>query len=135
MFSHVTLGATDLKRSGAFYDALLAPIGLVRRPVVQDGGPDALCWVEPSRTLPMFYVYLPYDGAQASVGNGTMVAFLAPTERAVDEAYVAGLATGGSNEGPPGPRDHYGNGYYGAYLRDPDGNKIHIAYRGDLPAC
>ena len=59
-----------------------------------------------------------------------MTAFLAPSKTAVDEAYAAALMLGGSNEGPPGPREHYGKDYYGAYLRDPDGNKIHIVFRG-----
>jgi len=62
-----------------------------------------------------------------------MIAFLAPTEDAVTLAHSAGISTGGTDEGAPGPRPHYGMGYYGAYLRDPDGNKVHIVYRGDLP--
>jgi len=61
-----------------------------------------------------------------------MVAFMAPSPAAVDAAYAAGLATLGTNEGAPGLRPQYGDGYYGAYLRDPDGNKIHIVYRGDM---
>jgi catechol 2,3-dioxygenase-like lactoylglutathione lyase family enzyme len=62
-----------------------------------------------------------------------MVAFLAPDPKAVDAAYQAGLAAGGTDEGGPGPRVRYGRGYYGAYLRDPDGNKVHVVHRGDLP--
>lgn len=61
-----------------------------------------------------------------------MVAFLAPSSTAVGLAHAAALATGGRDEGAPGPRPNYGRGYYGAYLRDPDGNKIHVVYRGDL---
>ena len=61
-----------------------------------------------------------------------MIAFLAGSPEAVDHAYAAGMARGGRDEGAPGPRERYGRGYYGAYLRDPDGNKIHIAHRGDL---
>lgn len=132
MFSHVTLGSSDLACSGAFYDALLAPLGFERRPVVPDGGPEALCWVLPGQALPRFYVYSPFNGEPAKAGNGTMAAFLAPSEQAVDDAFSAALAQGGTDEGAPGPRDHYGKGYYGAYLRDPDGNKVHVAYRGDL---
>lgn len=132
MFSHITVGCTDLDRASAFYDAVLLPIGLRRRQVTPDGGPAAACWIHPTQTLPRFYVYMPFDRAPTSAGNGSMVAFCAPNEAAVDAAYAAGLAANGTDEGPPGPRPHYGNGYYGAYLRDPDGNKIHIAYRGDL---
>lgn len=132
MFSHVTVGCQDIARAAAFYDAVLIPLGLVRRPVSPDGGPAAACWIDPGHTLPRFYVYSPYNREPATPGNGSMVAFLAASPAAVDAAYAAGLAANGTNEGAPGPRMHYGDGYYGAYLRDPDGNKIHIAHRGDL---
>ncbi|NOV17670.1 VOC family protein [Ensifer adhaerens] len=132
MFSHVTVGCSDLDRAALFYDAVLAPLGLVRRTVTPDGGPAAACWIAPGQALPRFYVYEPFDRKPASVGNGSMVAFLAPTPAAVDRAHAAGLAAGGTDEGVPGPRPHYGDGYYGAYLRDPDGNKVHVVCRDDL---
>lgn len=132
MFSHVTVGTNDLERSEKFYDALLLPLGLKRRAVTPDGGPAAACWVSPDRSLPRFYVYMPFDQAPASAGNGSMVAFLAPSPLVVDTAHAAGIAAGGVDDGMPGPRSRYGHGYYGAYLRDPDGNKIHIVHRGDL---
>ena len=134
MFSHITIGSNDLARAGAFYDAVLLPLGLRRRSVTPDGGPPALCWVQAHAALPRFYVYSPYDHKPATVGNGSMVAFLASSREQVDQAYSAGLLAGGSDEGPPGERERYGRGYYGAYLRDPDGNKLHIAFRGDLAA-
>ena len=132
MFSHVTVGCSSIARAAAFYDAVLIPIGLKPRAVVPDGGPEAVCWVKPGEMLPRFYAYLPVNGQLASAGNGSMVAFLAPSRAAVDAAHAAGLAQQGSDEGAPGPRPHYGQGYYGAYLRDPDGNKIHLVYRGDM---
>lgn len=132
MFSHVTVGANDLDKSGVFYDAILAPLGLIRRIVTPDGGPRSLCWVGTNGGLPRFYIYEPFDGAPASNGNGAMVAFLAPNEGAVIKAYEAGLDAGGVDQGAPGPRPHYGAGYFGAYLHDPEGNKVHIAYRGDF---
>ncbi|HEV7368602.1 VOC family protein [Arenibaculum sp.] len=132
MFSHVTVGCRDLERAAAFYDAVLSPIGLRRRAVAPDGGPAGAGWVVPGQALPRFYVYLPFDGAPASAGNGAMVAFAAGSPAAVDAAYEAGLAAGGTDEGRPGPRPHYGDGYYGAYLRDPDGNKVHVVHRGDI---
>jgi catechol 2,3-dioxygenase-like lactoylglutathione lyase family enzyme len=104
LFSHVTVGTSNLGRAGLFYDALLIPIGLKRRVVTPDGGPLAFCWVNAVQPLPRFYVYEPFDGNPASVGNGGMIAFLAPTIESVNLAY----------------------------LRDPDGNKVHIAFRGDL---
>ena len=132
MFSHVTVGSADLQRSGTFYDALLAPLGLQQRVVVQDGGPRALCWERPDQPLPRFYVYMPFNGEPATAGNGSMVTFLAHSPAEVDAAYRAGLDAGGTSEGEPGERARYGAGYYGAYLRDPDGNKIHVVHRGDL---
>ncbi|MCZ4281116.1 VOC family protein [Kiloniella laminariae] len=132
MFSHVTVGSNDLERAGNFYDAILIPLGLRRRKVTDDGGPKALCWVSPDQVLPRFYVYQPFDRQSALAGNGVMVAFLAPDPACVDLAWKAGLESGGSDEGAAGPRPQYGERYYGAYLRDPDGNKVHIVCRDDL---
>lgn len=132
MFSHITVGTRNVARAAAFYDAVLVPLGMVRRDVVPDGGPDAACWIFPGKNLPRFYVYIPFNREPASAGNGNMVAFLAPNQPAVERAYLAGLAAGGIDAGYPGERAHYGVGYYGAYLRDPDGNKVHVVYRGDL---
>lgn len=134
MFSHVTVGCRNLEQAAAFYDAVLLPLGLRRRLVIPDGGPPSACWVMPDHRLPRFYVYLPFDRNPASIGNGSMVAFAAPSPAAVDAAHAAGLTARGTNEGAPGPRPHYGQGYYGAYLRDPDGNKLHVVHRGDLLA-
>ena len=61
-----------------------------------------------------------------------MLAFAAASPAAVDAAHAAGLAAHGTDEGAPGERPYYGPGYYGAYLRDPDGNKLHVVHRGDL---
>lgn len=132
MFSHITVGCTNLDSAAAFYDAVLTPLGLCRRVVIPDGGPAAACWVNPELPLPRFYVYQPYNRQPASVGNGSMVAFLARSPEDVEAAYKAGIDQGGADEGKPGPRDNYGAGYYGAYLRDLDGNKIHLVYRGDI---
>lgn len=132
MFSHVTLGSNDLERAGAFYDAVLGALGYRQRRVMADGGPGALCWIGADSDLPRFYVYEPFDGKLATAGNGVMVAFVAPSRDAVDEAFAAGLSAGGSSEGAPGIRPHYAEDYYGAYLRDPDGNKLHIVFRDSL---
>jgi predicted lactoylglutathione lyase len=63
----------------------------------------------------------PFDGDSATVGNGVMVAFAAKSEEDVQRLYDCALAHGGTCEGPPGPR---GDGFYAAYFRDPDGNKL-----------
>lgn len=130
MFSHVVLGANDLARMIAFYDAVLTPLGLVRRPD-PDGSPGA-CWDIPGTPLPQLFIGAPFDGRPATAGNGVMVAFTATEPTLVDRAHAAGLMAGGSDEGAPGQRPQYGAGYYGAYLRDPEGNKLHVVVRGDI---
>jgi len=132
MFSHISVGTSNLSRATQFYTAVLSSLELVPRPVTPDGGPLSSCWISKSSVVPRFYVYEPFNGKAASVGNGVMVAFLAPVATAVDQAYKTALEFGGIGEGEPSERAHYGVGYYGAYFRDLDGNKIHIAYRGDL---
>ncbi|CAI0717172.1 Predicted enzyme related to lactoylglutathione lyase [Serratia entomophila] len=134
MFSHITVGVSDLDAAAAFYDAILLPLGLRQREVTPDNGPAARCWIIPGQNLPRFYAYQPFDRRPASAGNGSMVAFLAADEQQVRQAYAAGMQAGGRSEGEPGERAHYGKGYFGAYLRDPDGNKVHLVYRGDLAA-
>lgn len=131
MFSHVTIGTNDIKRAAVFYDAVLAPLGLHLRMIEPDGGPESRCWNAGGDSLPRFYVYEPFNGAMACSGNGSMVAFEAASQASVDKAYAAGLSLNGLDAGKPGLRSHYGKGYYGAYLYDPDGNKIHIVHRGN----
>lgn len=133
MFSHITVGVSDLDQAARFYDALLTPLGLIQRQVTPDGGPASRCWHRPGDTFPRFYVYLPFDGAPCSHGNGSMTAFFAPSPGAIERAYADALASGGTDAGAPGPRPRYGPDYFGAYLRDPDGNKIHIVHRKDAP--
>ena len=60
-----------------------------------------------------------------------MTAFTAPSRAAVDAAYAAAIAAGGHDEGPPGARASYAPDYYGAYVRDLDGNKLHFVRRGE----
>ena len=132
MFSHVTVGCADLGRAAAFYDAVLSPLGLRRRATQDDGGPKMECWTTPGGRLPEFFVTLPFDGGPSRAGNGVMGACAAASPALVDAAHAAGLTAGGADEGAPGPRPHHGPGYDGAYLRDPDGNKVHVAHRGDV---
>jgi catechol 2,3-dioxygenase-like lactoylglutathione lyase family enzyme len=73
----------------------------------------------------------PYDQRPAGNGNGWMVAFAAPSRAAVDAAHAAAMAAGGTDEGASGPRPHFAPDYYGAYVRDPDGNKLHFVRRGE----
>jgi catechol 2,3-dioxygenase-like lactoylglutathione lyase family enzyme len=83
--------------------------------------PGAVAW---GKAYPEFWVQVPIDGRPAGVGNGSHVCLLAPDRAAVDAFHAAARAAGGTDEGAPGPRPHYGAAYYGAFVRDPDGRKI-----------
>lgn len=122
MFSHVSLGTDELDRATAFYDAVLRPLGLIRVKTLPEYG--AAGWGAAPGARPQFWVTRPYDGAVATVGNGAMAAFAAPHHAAVQAVHAAALEAGGTDEGAPGPRAHYHPNYYGAYFRDPDGNKL-----------
>ncbi|MDR6954591.1 catechol 2,3-dioxygenase-like lactoylglutathione lyase family enzyme [Ancylobacter sp. 3268] len=134
MFTHIILGARDLPRLTAFYDAVLAPLGLVRLDLADDGGPPGSMWVMPGRRWPQFFVQLPFNGLPATWGNGTQVSFAAPSPAAVDAAWRALVANGGTDEGAPGLRAQYNPDYYGAYGRDPEGNKLCFVHAGGLEA-
>ena len=114
--AHVTFGTTDLERGSRFYDGIMAEYG-GNRAFERD---TAVGWAFPDGG-PSIGICLPYDGNEASFGNGTMFAVMAKDEDQVRRVHAAALAGGGSCEGPPGPR---ANGFYAAYYRDPDGNKM-----------
>jgi catechol 2,3-dioxygenase-like lactoylglutathione lyase family enzyme len=132
MFSHITIGSNDLDAAVVFYDAVLSTLGLFKAPLMEGGETVGWCWAVPAQPVPCFYVVKPYDEQPATTGNGSMVAFNANSSDAVDAAYAAGIQRGGQSEGEPGARVQYGPGYYGAYLRDLEGNKLHIVYRASL---
>ena len=134
MFSHIIVGARDLDLMARFYDAALAPLGLVRGPCENDGGPAGALWLPPGRLWPQFYIQLPFNGLPATWGNGCQVSFAAPNPAAVEAAWRAALAAGGTDEGAPGPRPHYGPDYFGAYCRDPEGNKLCFVHTAGLGA-
>ena len=120
VISHITLGTNDVVRAAAFYDPVLGALGFERqeRPASK---PPAY---EKNSGMPTIYLYPPFDGRPATAGNGTHVAFVAETRAAVHAFHDLALAHGGVSEGAPGPRPHYGDDYYAAYVRDPDGNKL-----------
>ncbi len=77
-----------------------------------------------ARSWPHITVGMPFNGQLATCGNGMMVSFLADRRDLVDLFYETALANGGTDEGSPGLRPHYGPSFYAAYVRDPDGNKL-----------
>ena len=132
MISHTFLGVNDFAKSFAFYEAVLGELGLHLR--FRDDGRPWAGWQTLGVPRPLFLIGRPFDGAAASAGNGAMIALLAPDRATVDRTYGKALQHGGQSEGAPGLREHYHPDYYGAYFRDPDGNKLgvccHLPYVG-----
>jgi catechol 2,3-dioxygenase-like lactoylglutathione lyase family enzyme len=120
----VHTGVADFERAFAFYGAVFAPLGIQLRFV--DRTRPWAGWQSSPGPRPLFLIGAPFDGMPQAAGNGQMVAFAAPSRDAVDAAYRAGLDHGGRDEGAPGLRPQYHAHYYGAYLRDPEGNKLCI---------
>lgn len=116
MIINICFGTSDLERAGRFYDALTAELGCARSMQTE----KSVHWTNPAMGIG-FAVTLPWDGKPATAGNGVMATIGAPDRATVDRLHAAALANGGSDEGGPGQRE---NGYYVAYWRDPDGNKM-----------
>lgn len=129
MFSHVFIGISDFDRALAFYRPLMAALGVAER--FCDPGRPWAGWESSPGPRPLLLIGRPFNGQPHAPGNGQMVALLAASRQQVDEAHAIALAHGGRCEGPPGlrPHDHlhYHPHYYGAYFRDPDGNKLALA--------
>ncbi len=120
MISYISVGADDMGAARRFYAAFLPALGYRLKE-----GHEGLSFALVDRPeLPEFYVKPPFDGAAASAGNGTMVAFEARSQEQVRALHAAALAAGGRDEGAPGFRASYGPRFYVGYLRDPQGNKI-----------
>ena len=122
MYSHITVGTSQVNRAMRFYDVVLAPLGMKRRRTFKIA--ISYAPADFSGVNEPFWVVRPYDKKDAAPGNGVTVAFEAPTRAAVDAFHAAALAAGAADEGPPGIREHYHPNYYGAYVRDLDGNKL-----------
>lgn len=117
MIHHVSIGTNDGARARRFYDAVLPIVGMV--PMTSAG--EGLAYG--SGTF-QFSVQAPIDGAPATVGNGTHIAFAVEERGMVDRFYAAAIAHGGHGDGEPGLRPAYDAHYYGAFVRDPDGHKL-----------
>jgi catechol 2,3-dioxygenase-like lactoylglutathione lyase family enzyme len=117
LIGYVTLGTRDLPRAARFYDAIAAEMGTGR--MMEFG--EFIAWGTPGGGAGIGLTK-PFDGKAASVGNGVMVALEAKDPAQVQRLYEIALANGGTDEGAPGPRGD--GGFYAAYFRDPDGNKL-----------
>ena len=121
MIDHMGISVSDLARSRAFYEAALGPLGMAVQMEVggdnTESGGSALGFGVPGEKI--FWI-----GDGEKVGEGTHVAFRADRREQVDAFYAGGLSAGGRDNGPPGPRPHYGPNYYAAFLHDPDGANI-----------
>lgn len=121
ILSHVSIGVADFDKASKFYDAVLGAMGI--RKIMSH--PDAVAY---GRVFPEFWVQTPVDGKPASVGNGTHFGFFARSKDEVHAFWDAAVANGALPDGEPGPRPHYGEPYYGCFVRDPDGHKIEASY-------
>jgi catechol 2,3-dioxygenase-like lactoylglutathione lyase family enzyme len=119
MIDHLSLEVRDYGRSKDFYVAALAPLGieLLREFEGKVGGFGR-------EGKPIFWV------REGEPGGPIHVAFAAPDNDTVDAFYAAALGAGGEDNGPPGLRTHYHPGYYGAFVRDPDGNNVEAVHHG-----
>ena len=123
MLAYATLGTTDLPRAAAFYDSVLEPLGAKR----QMEEPDYfIAWGNSEDGAGLGITY-PFDKQAATVGNGCMVALGATSREQVDAVYAKALELGGTDEGAPGERFP---GFYAAYFRDLDGNKLNCCCMG-----
>jgi predicted lactoylglutathione lyase len=118
MISYITIGSNDLPASAVFFDALFGAINGARAYSL-----DNMIGYSFGPEKPMIIVTCPFDAKAASHGNGTMIALAAKDRAQVDAVHALALKNGATDDGAPGQR---GRNFYGAYFRDPDGNKFNI---------
>jgi predicted lactoylglutathione lyase len=122
MIGYVTLGTNDREKSARFYDALCSELGVSRMMENE----QFIAWGKPGGGAGIGLTR-PFNGERATVGNGVMVALEAANKAQVQRLHDIVLAHGGTDEGAPADR---GDGFYAAYFRDPDGNKLNAFVMG-----
>lgn len=123
MIDHFSLPVSDIALSSVFYDAVLAPLGYRRLMAMGEPTPQAIAY-GPEMPLMHFWIVAAPPGEQSKSPAGMHIAFHATDHAAVRNFHEAGLAAGGTDNGPPGPRPQYSEDYYAAFLLDPDGHHI-----------
>ena len=116
MIGYTMVGVKDIGKSAAFYDKVLGTMGATRKMEYE----KFILWND-AADHPSFSICIPYDGNEATVGNGSMIAFPVKSEEMVHKVYDCAIKNGATSEGEPGMRD---GGYYIGYFRDLDGNKL-----------
>jgi catechol 2,3-dioxygenase-like lactoylglutathione lyase family enzyme len=117
MIDHVSIAVRNLAASARFYEAVLTPLGYAKletRPATVGFG----------KKYSEFWLNLRAEMAPAALDTGAHVALRASSRESVEAFHAAALKAGGASDGAPGLRPHHGEGYYAAFIRDPDGNKI-----------
>ncbi len=128
VLDHVSIPVSDLARSTAFYDAILAVLGLY-----QTAGGDDFAGYGVAPDLPCSFWILEQTGSNAAKpGLGMHISFRAINREQVHAFHATALAHGGQDAGQPGPRPHYSSAFYGGFVFDPDGTKIEAVVREDL---
>jgi catechol 2,3-dioxygenase-like lactoylglutathione lyase family enzyme len=117
MIDHVSIAVRDLDRAARFYRAVLAPLGMTQL----ESRPDTVGF---GRQYPEFWLNARPGMAPLAGDAGAHVALRARKPEAGDAFHAAALAEGGASDGAPGPRPQYSAGYYAAFIRDVDGNRV-----------
>ena len=118
MIDHISISVRDLSKAEGFYAAVLAPLGLVK---IREW-PDAAIGF--GKKYPEFWINKRAAMDRVADNSGVHICLRAPDTAAVDAFHAAALKAGGTSDGEPGLRPHYYAGYYAAFIRDPDGNRI-----------
>lgn len=117
MIDHVSVAVSDLGKATAFYDAVLSVLGMTRLETR-----SATCGY--GKKYAEFWINLRPGLAPVSSDSGCHIGLRARSAEIVDAFHAAALAQGGTSDGVPGLRPQHGEGYYAAFVRDPDGNRI-----------
>ena len=122
VIDHITIGVSDLARSRDFYRHVLTPLGFAEIGAWREGAHEVEFGLEEANDFAISTEY--------GTESPAHVAFAADRREQVDEFYAAALAAGARDNGPPGLRPEYSEGYYGAFVLDPDGHNIEAVHHG-----